>query len=57
MPHEPSAMTDEELVRSVLAGDRDGFAELVGRYQGRLVNYLHRLVTNLELRAALNKVP
>ena len=28
MPHEPSAMTDEELVRSVLAGDRDGFAEL-----------------------------
>jgi RNA polymerase sigma-70 factor (ECF subfamily) len=44
MPHEPSALTDEELVRSVLAGDREGFAALVGRYQGRLVNYLHRLV-------------
>jgi RNA polymerase sigma-70 factor (ECF subfamily) len=48
MPHEPSALTDEELVRSVLAGDREGFAELVGRYQGRLVNYLYRLVRDSE---------
>ena len=48
MPHEPSALTDEELVRSVLAGDREGFAELVGRYQGRLVNYLHRLVRDTD---------
>ncbi len=37
-------MTDEELVRTVLAGDRERYAELVERYQGRLVNYLHRLV-------------
>ena len=44
MPHEHEPMTDEELVRSVLAGDRERYAELVERYQGRLVNYLHRLV-------------
>ena len=39
-------MTDEELVRTVLDGDRERFAELVGRYQSRLVNYLFRLVRN-----------
>lgn len=39
---------DEELVAAILAGDRDRFGELVGRYQGRLVNYLYRLVRNLE---------
>jgi len=44
MPREPEPMTDEELVRSVLAGDRERYAELVERYQARLVNYLHRLV-------------
>jgi RNA polymerase sigma-70 factor (ECF subfamily) len=48
MPDQPSAMTDEELVRTVLAGDRERFAELVQRYQGRLVNYLHRLVRDLD---------
>lgn len=48
MPHEPLAMTDEELVRTVLAGDRERFAELVERYQGRLVNYLQRLVRDLD---------
>lgn len=48
MPHEPSTLTDEELVRSVLAGDRERFAELVERYQARLINYLHRLVRDLD---------
>ena len=48
MPHEPRSPTDEELVRSVLAGDRERFGELVERYQGRLVNYLYRLVRNLD---------
>ncbi len=48
MPHEPSAMTDEEIVRRVLAGDRERFTDLVERYQGRLVNYLDRLVRDLE---------
>lgn len=41
-------MTDEELVRTVLSGDRERFAELVGRYQARLVNYLYRLVHNTD---------
>jgi RNA polymerase sigma-70 factor (ECF subfamily) len=45
MPPEP-AMSDEELVRVVLGGDRERFAELVERYQARLVNYLYRLVRN-----------
>lgn len=38
--------TDEELVAAVLRGDRDGFGDLVERYQGRLVNYLFRLLRN-----------
>ncbi len=48
MPDEPRSPTDEELVRSVLAGDRERFATLVERYQGRLINYLYRLVRNLD---------
>jgi len=48
MPREPEAMTDEQLVRTVLDGDRERYAEIVGRYQTRLVNYLFRLVRNLD---------
>jgi RNA polymerase sigma-70 factor (ECF subfamily) len=48
MPDEPRSPTDEELVRSVLAGDRERFGTLVERYQGRLINYLYRLVRNLD---------
>jgi RNA polymerase sigma-70 factor (ECF subfamily) len=40
--------TDDELVTGVLEGDRERFGELVERYQGRLVNYLFRLLRNLE---------
>ena len=40
--------TDEELVEAILGGDDDSFRELVGRYQGRVVNYLYRLLRNLE---------
>ncbi|MEM8963226.1 MAG: sigma-70 family RNA polymerase sigma factor [Acidobacteriota bacterium] len=39
-------MTDEELVASILDGERDRFADLVRRYQGRLVNYLFRMLRN-----------
>ncbi|MEM7350256.1 MAG: sigma-70 family RNA polymerase sigma factor [Acidobacteriota bacterium] len=39
---------DEELVASILAGDRLLFEDLVGRYQGRLVNYLYRMLRNEE---------
>ena len=40
--------TDEARVRAVLSGDRDRFELLVERYQTRLVNYLYRMVRNLE---------
>ena len=40
--------TDEELVSGVLGGDRERFGDLVERYQGRLVNYLFRLLRNLD---------
>jgi len=48
MPHEPEAMTDEQLVEAVLAGDRERFAEIVERYQARLVNYLFRLLRSVD---------
>ena len=40
--------TDEELVAVVLAGDRERFGDLIERYQGRLVNYLFRLLRNAD---------
>lgn len=41
-------LSDEELVSTVLDGDIDRFGDLVDRYQGRLVNYLYRLLRNLD---------
>lgn len=41
-------LTDEQLVETVLAGDRERFGEVVERYQGRLVNYLFRLLRNVD---------
>lgn len=40
--------TDEELVAAVLEGDRERFGDLIDRYQGRLVNYLFRLLRNAD---------
>ena len=40
--------TDEDLVAAVLAGDRERFGDLIDRYQGRLVNYLFRLLRNAD---------
>jgi RNA polymerase sigma-70 factor, ECF subfamily len=39
---------DEELVAAVLKGDRERFGDLIERYQGRLVNYLFRLLRNAD---------
>ncbi len=39
---------DEDLVASILAGEPRLFEQLVGRYQGRLVNYLYRMLRNEE---------
>ena len=40
--------TDEELIVEILAGDEALYAEIVRRYQGRLVNYLFRITRNFE---------
>lgn len=40
--------TDEELVAAALAGEQERFADLLERYQARLVNYLYRLVHDVE---------
>lgn len=40
--------TDEELVAAALKGEPDRFGDLVERYQGRLVNYLFRLLRNTD---------
>ena len=41
-------LTDEELVSAVLQGDRERFGDLIERYQGRLINYLFRLLRNAD---------
>jgi RNA polymerase sigma-70 factor (ECF subfamily) len=48
MPSEAPHPTDEELIAAALAGDQGRFGDLVERYQGRLVNYLYRLVRDLD---------
>jgi RNA polymerase sigma-70 factor (ECF subfamily) len=48
MSRGPTSTTDEELVASILEGETDLYAEVVGRYQGRLVNYLYRMLRNEE---------
>ncbi|HEV2856239.1 MAG TPA: sigma-70 family RNA polymerase sigma factor [Thermoanaerobaculia bacterium] len=40
--------TDEDLVAAVLEGDRERFGDLIERYQGRLINYLFRLLRNAD---------
>ncbi len=39
---------DRELIAAVLKGDQESFSELVERYQGRLVNYLFRLLRDVD---------
>jgi len=41
-------LSDEQLVAAVLGGRQDLFGDLVGRYQGRLVNYLYRMLRNVD---------
>ena len=43
-PHQ----NDAETVAAILKGEREQFSDLVKRYQGRLVNYLFRLLRNTE---------
>ena len=44
MTKELPQATDAELVAAILKGEQERFSELVQRYQGRLVNYLFRLL-------------
>lgn len=40
--------TDQEIVEAVLAGQQHRFAELVDRYQGKIVNYVYRMLGNYD---------
>ena len=44
MSKESSQKPDTELISAILKGDQETFGELVNRYQGRLVNFLYRLL-------------
>ena len=44
MTKELPQKTDAELVAAILKGEQELFRDLVERYQGRLVNYLYRLL-------------
>lgn len=44
MTQEPQETSDAEVIAAVLKGDKEQFGEIVRRYQGRLVNFLYRLL-------------
>lgn len=46
--NENQETTDAELVAQVLSGHEESLQQLIQRYQGRLVNYLYRLLRNLD---------
>ena len=43
-----SPKTDEELIRAILDGDDEPFRVLVERYQNRVVNYLNRMLRDID---------
>ncbi|NKB90251.1 MAG: sigma-70 family RNA polymerase sigma factor [Acidobacteria bacterium] len=40
--------TDQEIVEAVLAGEQHRYAELVQRYQGKIVSYVMRMMNNYD---------
>ncbi len=48
MTTQPPKSSDAEVVAAVLKGDQELYGELVQRYQGRLVNYLFRLLRSVQ---------
>ena len=46
---DPGETSDEEAIQRVLAGDRDAFAVLVGRYEGRAYRLALRVLRDAEL--------
>ena len=45
---EETPLTDSELVERYLAGEETCFRELVGRYEGRIVNFIQRSIGDRE---------
>lgn len=41
-------LEDRELVAAILDGEQERFAELVERYERRLINYVYRMIRNYE---------
>ena len=48
MTNEMPQQTDADLVAAILKGEQELFRDLVQRYQGRLVNYLYRLLRSTQ---------
>lgn len=48
MTKEMPQPTDADLVAAILKGEQELFRDLVQRYQGRLVNYLYRLLRSTQ---------
>ena len=48
MVADPTSPPDEEIVETVLDGDREAYGILIRRYQNRLVSFLNRIVGNVE---------
>ena len=47
-PVQWAGLSDEDLVEHVQMSNDEAFAELVGRYQGRIINFLYRFIGNYE---------
>lgn len=43
-----SALTDEEIVEKIKQGRVDLFEEIVNRYQRKLVNYIYRMISDID---------
>lgn len=50
---DPTVLTDEEVVEKVRSSDRDLYAVLIERYQGRLLRYAENLVRDKDRAAQL----
>ena len=48
MTKEIPQLSDAELIAAILKGEQELFSDLVQRYQGRLVNYLYRLLRSTQ---------
>lgn len=48
MTKQTPQQTDADLVAAILKGEQELFRDLVQRYQGRLVNYLYRLLRSTQ---------